>query len=380
MRKQDEIIKLLDNTICKEIVVYFLNLINKRKCNIESPINLSLNPNVKNIKKCLTLLYCPENMNGEIEAEKHIKKCVDLNIFSINYKDKKCTFPLYKRKATLTFNLDYEDICRNILGMEVSTYNQEWIKAIELSKLSSEIKSLLVNLKSIEFKEKSAIEIIANIESYLSLNRKNDFIREASSFIFWGHSKVLDNREDLWNILKIKQQPIQILISLKNETSKKVLFIENKQTFESLQRNINISQEYILMYLSGFMGTSKRLLNKENRSFYLKNYDGAMFNNEYLDSIFDSQTSFQYYFWGDLDYEGINIYSSLQKLFPQVILWEQGYKAMSKMLFDSKSHTACSANKTNQHKPEKTNNSYIDDVLIPLMDKKGFFDQEGILF
>ncbi|MFT7859718.1 MAG: Wadjet anti-phage system protein JetD domain-containing protein [Sulfurimonas sp.] len=377
----EQLKNVLEYDINRELIVYFLSLLEKKSSSERNrPLGLGLNPTAKTYKKCFSYLYEPTEVNGEIVAGENLAALEKTGVISIELKDKKYTFDLYKRKAMIYFNTEFEEVCRELLDMKISNYKEKWKEAIKASTLNKNIKALLLNMQPIQIKEKSAKSVIVNIENYLKLDRANDLIREASSFIFWGHSKILDNRPDFWNILKIQQQPIQILVSLKSENCKKILFIENKQTFESLQRNNSLAKKYILIYLSGFMGTASRLINKKYRSFYINPNTRNTIAKEYLHAIFDSQSDFNYYFWGDLDYEGINIYLSLKKLFNSVELWKPGYDKMIGMLSTSNGHSPSMAKKKDQNKPGKTFNTYIDDILIPQMEDKGFFDQEGIIF
>ncbi|WP_122894124.1 Wadjet anti-phage system protein JetD domain-containing protein [Arcobacter peruensis] len=379
MLRKEEIEKVLSSTICKEIIIYFLNIINKRDRNITTPAKLSLNPNTQTIKKCLTLLYCPENINEEIEAEKQIEQCINLNIFTINYKDKRHTFPLYKRKAMLIFNDDFEYQFREVLNMTISLYKNEWIEAIDSSQIPTQKKDIFKNLTPIVYKGKTAKEIINRVEGYLLLNRQDDFIREASAFIFFGHSKILDSRNEYWDILNIVQQPIQILVFASKENLTNILFIENKQTFESLKNKKSVTEKNILIFLSGFMGTAERLKDEKYRSFYFQGTNNINYKEKSLHKIFDEQESFKFYLWGDLDYEGINIYLALKKTFLKVKPWKYAYDIMIKQLLGANGHDAFSAEKENQKKPSLTGDDYIDCILIPTMDQYGFFDQEGVL-
>ncbi|UFH60387.1 Wadjet anti-phage system protein JetD domain-containing protein [Sulfurovum mangrovi] len=375
----DHLKTLLAHDINRELVGYFLTLLEKTpSTQRDKPLKLSMNP--VSYKQCLKKLYEPSEVNGEIAAEQNIRALAEAGVVSVEYRDKHNTFALYKRKAMLYFNVEFEALCREILDRKISHYKAQWQEAIAVSHLAQNVKEVLLNTQPIELENKSAKNVIDRIENYLKLDRSNDLVREASAFIFWGHSKILDNRPEFWDMLKIEQQPIQILVSLKNENCKSILFIENKQTFESLQRNESLSNRYILIYLSGFMGTASRLIDRKYRSFYINAPGGIGISNEDLHAIFDHQSEFHYYFWGDLDYEGINIYLALKKLFSSVVLWEPGYGKMIQMLSVSNGHTASAAKKTNQQKPGKTFERYIDDLLIPQMEEKGFFDQEGILF
>lgn len=370
---------VLEYKICKELITYFLRLLNQKESSDRtSSLKLGLNPNAKSKKKCFDSLYCPEYLKGEIEAEKHLLELEALGIILIEYRDKKHTFPLYKRKAMIYFKDEFENECRKLLKMELSNLSKEWSDAIEETLLSLDKKEKLKSLTPIEYKNKTSKEIVSKIEEYLMLKRENDFIREASAFIFWGHSKMLDSKVDYWDFLKVIQKPIQIIAYVPSIECRDILFIENEQTFESLKRKPYIADKYILIFLSGFMGTASRLTNKEYRSFYKDSKKGIVKGN-FLNSIFDNQNEFNYLFWGDLDYEGVNIYLALKKTFPKVRSWKYAYDIMIKQLLKANGHDAVAAEKEKQKKPNFTGDEYIDNILIPNMDQYGFFDQEGVL-
>lgn len=51
---------------------------------------------------------------------------------------------------------------------------------------------------------------------------------------------------------------------------------------------------------------------------------------EFFEDIFDNATTIDYYYWGDIDGAGLNIYLSLKKKYPEfkISLWEKTYEAM----------------------------------------------------
>lgn len=370
---------ILSKKINCELISYFLDLIENNPVeDRKDELKIGLNPDSKKQKECLSELYFPAKVDGEKQAQEDLLNCEKAEIISIQYRDKKSYSSLHKRKAVVVFNLNKEDECRAILGKELVNYKEQWIKAIKLSQIDKNTQNILCDILPIYIKGKEAKDVIERVQGYLQLHRKNDFIREASAYMFWGRSKTLDNRTDLWELFSIKQHPMQFLTFC--ATSKKnVLFIENKQTFESLQRIQEIKSEYILIYLSGFMGTAFRTRKKEYRSVYVK-YDEDFNLSIDMNEIFED-TTYRLYFWGDLDYEGINIFVALKKVFAGVALWRYGYDLMLKKLYDNQGHDAESYKKGKQKRPQNiAGEAYITDVLIPSMDEKGFYDQEGILF
>ncbi|MEA1883454.1 MAG: DUF2220 family protein [Thermotogota bacterium] len=51
---------------------------------------------------------------------------------------------------------------------------------------------------------------------------------------------------------------------------------------------------------------------------------------EFFEDVFDDATTIDYYYWGDVDGAGLNIYLSLKKKYPKfkISLWEKAYEAM----------------------------------------------------
>lgn len=372
--KEDYVSEILTYKATTELFRHFIFLINNANDDCKE-IKITLNPTGTNIKKYLKPLYSPSIINEETEFEDAVELCVKYGVISCQYKDKKITYPLYKRKAKLVFNREFESAFRKMLNLEISNYSEQWFESINNSKIADAKKEHLFKLKPIEYTGKSAKEIIDRIELYLNDYRKNDFVREVSAYIFFGHSKMLDNRQDFWELFEIEQAPIQILIH--NESnSNKILFIENKQTFESMKLKEKIVNEYILVYLSGFMGTAMRLREKKYRAFYQSNTQN---HNIDLNSIFDNQNLYSYFFWGDFDYAGLGIFLSLKKTFDSLEFWDIGYKKMIDMVKNNLGHTKTILKKENQNKPNLKERDILNNNYIEIMDEFGFYDQEGIL-
>ncbi|MGC1510487.1 Wadjet anti-phage system protein JetD domain-containing protein [Ketobacter sp.] len=87
------------------------------------------------------------------------------------------------------------------------------------------------------------------------------------------------------------------------------------------------------------------------------------------------------FFWGDLDYSGLGILSSLRSKFIDMIAWKPAYDVMLQHLRNGTSHSVLSSNKGVQTDPGTTNCWYSDTVLLPaIRDKALFVDQEIVEF
>jgi hypothetical protein len=86
--------------------------------------------------------------------------------------------------------------------------HQLWREAVfDLLKADSEVMDCIANQK-LEIPGKSAEEIVERLNLLAELANKPLLLREVSARLFWGQSKVLDNRQSLINtILKVEECP-----------------------------------------------------------------------------------------------------------------------------------------------------------------------------
>jgi hypothetical protein len=82
------------------------------------------------------------------------------------------------------------------------------------------------------------------------------------------------------------------------------------------------------------------------------------------------------WFWGDLDFAGMQILKSLRVRFGDVRAWEPGYAPMLQALRTRGSHAAGTQSK-GQVDPGETGCPYADVHLLPAIRIHGFMDQES---
>ena len=342
----------------------------ERQKSVSIPIN----------QRTIPELYEPTYLDEEKIIQKMLEQCDKDEVITLKYRDRWNGLPLYQRKASIVFNDGFEQKYRDILGLHINNDKEFWEEAVNSSNLSPELKSILYLSNPIKIANKSSREIIGRIEEYMLLDDDFRLVRQASAWMFWGASKVLDNRQDISEALGLHQAPIQINVHLSSSEKLKVLFIENSQTFEYAKHNASTFGEFTLVYLSGYMGTAKRTRTPAGSSLYFSKESSVETDTaDKFTSWLYGQRKSEVYLWGDFDYEGIHIYLSLLKVFPETKLWTPAYSLMSKAA-KSQGHSAHEAKKGNQIRPKDTGDTYIDDIILYTMDEFGFFDQEGIIF
>lgn len=209
-------------------------------------------------------------------------------------------------------------------------------------------------------------------------------LRELSARLFWGMSKVLDDRERLVAaVLGVDEcpfpaSPIQLQVTLPRGQSAGVLFIENAMTFEKAMRSTAAEYDSLaLVFASGFKASAKRLRNPEGASLFYSRR-GCMEPGElaaFEHWLFQGK-EMPVYFWGDLDWSGMRILATLRDTFGDVAAWKPGYAPMREHLVAGGGHRPEAAEKRGQQPLAATGCAYADRQLVPFLDSLGFVDQE----
>lgn len=286
--------------------------------------------------------------------------------------------------------LNSEEVRTAVGRLERSTTaNERWRAAIQTHlQASDEVKQLASNF-CIELADHDMSEVVQQLNNLAALRDEALMVREVSAKLFWGMSKVLDNRIGLINAILETQEcpfaesPVQLQVFLPKGGFQSVLFVENQVSYE---RAIRSSSEaffrHALVFASGFKGSASRLRNAATASVYISTLGETKKDSlEYFQSwLFGRNTSVNAYFWGDLDWSGLRILSALRQTFPGLEAWKAGYQPMVEALLSGEGHSPEAADKSGQQSLTATGCSYSDEYLIPAIAFTGrFLDQELFL-
>jgi len=269
----------------------------------------------------------------------------------------------------------------NFLKVEFSfNIAQIWSQIVDKSSLPSKLKDVLIT-KPIEITNKSYQDIIQNIEMRLPLIKKGMTNRQISSVLFWGLSKELDNRKDIVNILEGNQPAVMLNVCSMSNDFSEVLFIENYDTYVDYISKKKL-EATLIVYSAGFGTSAIRIRDKAGCSLHYSNQDKLDRSNRmrfeswlYKKSIEQMKVSF----FGDFDFSGISIFSALRNLFPEIVMYKNGYDLMLTEVEGGNGHLPEMASKENQKDPKMINDNYCDEILLPIMRQYGFYDQEGVV-
>jgi len=304
----------------------------------------------------------------------------------------KCGYRLHRkhgarqeRRPYLDFKwpAEIEDCVRRALNRpsKTNSYASNWrvlVGEVDLSLPEARLSQIAATPLIVS--GRSAQEVFARFLQIRELANEPLLLREVSSRLFWGLSKLLDGRSDAVAALldseecPFPEQPIVLNVHL-GAGFKSFLFVENHVSFERLKRRDDLG-EYALIYCAGFRGAAARLRRPGGCSVYYARTSSpdAMAGFEKLLFSYGNPTVF---FWGDLDFSGMAILSSLRSTFPSAEAWQPGYAPMLKRLIDGDGHSPAEAGKERQRPVAATGCPYADQVLIPALNRAGrFVDQE----
>ncbi len=284
--------------------------------------------------------------------------------------------------AKVTFAPEVEETLRAWLRRDwTESAATVWRRAIERHALRFHDAGAALLPQRIVIENRSADDIVAALAAAADI-RVPMTLRQLSATLFWGDSKILDERGELIAALlphlKVLDRMLVIAVHLP-QRCQGVLFIENQDTYTAAAAGTPAEAlEFGLVYAAGFRGTAARV---RNRSGALLHYAGPGLGE--LASRFDAWwydggAGFgPTWFWGDLDFAGMQILKSLRSRFEDLEAWPVGYEPLRLQLESSGGHGARADDSKGQIDPVLTGCAYADSTLLPAIRRHGRRDQES---
>lgn len=262
---------------------------------------------------------------------------------------------------------------------------ERWREAVNAGLDASDEVKRAVGDYCIDMPDHSMSEVVQRLNRLSSLADKPMLLREVSTQLFWGMSKVLDKRQGLVAAIlgvdecPFPESPIQLQVFLPPAGYRGVLFIENLMSFEqALRSSTDAFAGLALVYASGFKGSAQRLRSPTGCSLFYagKGALGGDLKVAFEAWLFRRGTT-PVYFWGDLDYAGMRILAAMRSTFPDLTAWAPGYEPMLAALLDGGGHSPEAAEKQGQRPVDSAGCAYADKALIPAITQTGrYVDQE----
>ena len=316
-------------------------------------INLKKNKtlNLNEVYEILSLPYIPENdrkilnLLEELEKEGHIKR---LKTAKKNYVGS------FEKYRILNVKKEEKDIKEEIL------------------KLNKKIKIdyYLGHVEEYKKDEKIILEINRFLEGF---DRKKELTVNERSYEIFRNEKIIKENENILKKLGLEfcdlncydtYEPFFYYINEKNnnETNfrKNILVIENKDTFWTIVRAVqNLKKDDIYMII---YGEGKKIL----KSF------------SYIEE-FEIDEKDKIYYFGDIDFEGVNIYITLKERFKNydIEVFKKGYETI--LDIEEKPENIRKSQNENKEKIEKFLEEFDEkykERLIKIFENKKYIPQE----
>jgi hypothetical protein len=284
--------------------------------------------------------------------------------------------------AKIAFAPEVEDTLRVWLRREWSEPAAvAWRRAIERHAPKFHDAGAALLSQRIVIENRSADDIVAALAAAADI-RVPMTLRQLSATVFWGDSKILDERGELVAALlpqlEIRDRALVIAVHLPQHC-RGVLFIENQDTYTAAAAGTPAeAAEFALIYAAGFRGSAARV---RNRAGSLLHYAGPGLGElapRFDAWWYDGATAFgPVWFWGDLDFAGMQILKSLRVRFEELEAWPVGYEPLRVQLESGGGHGARADDPKGQIDPVLTGCAYADAVLLPAIRTHGRRDQES---
>ena len=262
----------------------------------------------------------------------------------------------YDRSPRVTV-LD-EPVLRTAVGRpeRIRSPTERWREAVYAGLAASEDVKRQVSEFCIDMPDRAMSEVVVRLNELSALKDESLLLREVSSKLFWGMSKVLDKRQGMVAALleldecPFPESPVQLQVFLPPTGFRGVLFIENLTTYDRAMRSGSAAFDGLaLAFASGFKGSAQRLRTPEGCSLFFSDQGGDTrdLRDGFKSWLFGTEAR-PAYFWGDLDWAGMRILAAMRTSFSGLTAWQTGYAAMLQVLQEGHGHSPEAAEKQGQ--------------------------------
>lgn len=285
------------------------------------------------------------------------------------------------RDAKLAFAPSSEPVLRAWLQRDISVSAlQSWRAAVEARAHEFAVAPEALLVRRIAIVGRTDEEIVAALLDIASIDGSLS-LRQLSARVFWGNSKVLDDRGDLIRTLfphiQLRERPVVASVHLP-ESIDEILFIENQDTYAvAVSGALPATERAAFVYAAGFRSTAARIRSREGALLHYAG-PGAERHRQLFERYWfvEVDEKVRLSFWGDLDFAGMQILKSLRARFGGVRAWLPGYEPMVRALRENIAHRV---DDRAQIDPGSTGCEYADGTLLPIIRSCGYLDQEWFL-
>jgi hypothetical protein len=298
------------------------------------------------------------------------------------------------KAASIAFAPDVEETLRQWLGRDWSEPAAViWRRAVAEHAVAFHDGGAALSMQRIVIESRSAADVVGALASAAQITAPMT-LRQLSATLFWGNSKILDDRGDLvaaaFPGLEIRERTLVIAAHLPGRCDG-VLFIENQDTYTAAVAGLPVAAgDLALVYASGFRGSAGRVRTRPGSLLHYAGPGRSEFAGRFEAWWYDDGPALgPAFFWGDLDFAGMQILKALRSRFAGLSAWQPGYEPMRLALAGAAGggygvvgaravrDRVASDDARGQVDPGVTGCAYADSMLLPAIRRWGNRDQEA---
>ena len=330
--------------------------------------------------------YLPSLLRADAAADQTwelVKDLRDRGVLSIRTVRRSPYDPEWKG-AKVAFSPTIEETLRAWLNRDWNEpAMQLWRLAVERNAAAFPDGGAILLNQRLSVANRTAEEVVAALTSARDVRRPVT-LRQLSATLFWGDSKVLDERGELvaalWPELEIRERALVVAVYLP-VACRGVLFIENQDTYTAAVGGLVAGvADLALVFAAGFRGAASRVRSRQGVLLhYAGSVEAAAVSG--FDEWWFGQVSREWpcSFWGDLDFSGMQILKSLRSRFADLCAWQPGYEPMLARLKMSTAYSGRLIDDRGQIDPMVTGCAYADSTLLQAIRELGPMDQEVLI-
>jgi len=284
--------------------------------------------------------------------------------------------------AKIAFSPETEPLLRDWLGRDWNAPAAlVWRHAVERYAGSFHDAGAALLAQRIAIENRSPEEIVAALSEAAKMTVPVT-LRQLSATVFWGNSKILDDRGELIAALmphlQIRDRALVIAAHLP-ELCRGVLFVENQDTYTNAAAGMPLeARELALVFAAGFRGGASRARSRSGALLHTAGPGRGEYAERFEAWWYDLGPALgPSWFWGDLDFAGMQILKTLRSRFEGLRAWAPGYESMVAQLQSRGGYSGRVGDARGQVDPGVTGCPYADGTLLPAIRRYGQRDQES---
>ncbi len=154
------------------------------------------------------------------------------------------------------------------------------------------------------------------------------------------------------------------------------MFLENQDSYIDSSEWSEAS-ELIKIYMQGYKGATNNLFSNRAIQWHFSGTIDSDSVNKLKRCWQENLVKLPLYYFGDIDPEGLRIFSQIKKNMPSLVAWQPGYTNLIRQSIGNSHCPEFSQKQGQKFIVEVTGDDWLDTNVLPLIKDKKWIDQEA---